>query len=516
MALTRWLMEADDGSLSRGRTYARQGRARIVKRSDSEVTAVVAGTTSYDVSVSDRHAFCTCPVGATGAVCKHVVAVVLTADSDEGHGPRPDSGSLTEASTPDPKRGSRPRTATPLSTEEARALVDSLRTRAHLDYYRAMDHGARAYAVADRLDAALTADNADALRPILERAVTTLITMILRSDDSSGVQGQATDRFLDVHAAACRLGSPEPAKLARWLGSITFGDDGFFALDPIEYADALGERGLAAYRAQAERRLIADPGDYHATWVLRRLTVQSRDVEKIVEQVGGQLDSAHRYGELVDALLEIGATDVALQYAQEGAALSGPAHQTSTLVDTAVDLLAATGQWSEAVALRRDHLDRHPTLTAFSTLRRTASAAGTWSTERLQALDVLASRNPEDWLRALLLDGDTGLAWEASTTMEIGTHMRLELLRARSRTAPSDVFEGYVQVVDATLVEARPENYREGVKLLGELRRACQTGGRVPEYDEYVAELLEHHRRRPTLVRLLRAMPPAERRAAGT
>jgi uncharacterized Zn finger protein len=80
-------METDDGSLSRGRAYAREGRVDIVERSPVQVTAVERGTTSYDVSVTADHAFCTCPVGITGAICKHVVAVVLTEDSDDAPGP---------------------------------------------------------------------------------------------------------------------------------------------------------------------------------------------------------------------------------------------------------------------------------------------------------------------------------------------------------------------------------------------------------------------------------------------
>jgi uncharacterized Zn finger protein len=115
--------------------------------------------------------------------------------------------------------------------------------------------------------------------------------------------------------------------------------------------------------------------------------------------------------------------------------------------------------------------------------------------------------NPEDWLRALLSDGDAELAWEASRTMQLGPTILQQLVRSRARTHPTDVFEGYVALVDATLVEARPENYREAVKLLGDLRRACVAGGCVDEYDAHIAALLERHARRPTLVRMLRAMP---------
>jgi hypothetical protein len=60
-------------------------------------------------------------------------------------------------------------------------------------------------------------------------------------------------------------------------------------------------------------------------------------------------------------------------------------------------------------------------------------------------------------------------------------------------------------LIDAALQDTG--HNREAVKLLGELRRACDAGSRVPEYGEYVEVLLERHRRRPTLVSMLRGMP---------
>lgn len=499
MAFTRWLMETDDGSLTRGRAYAHEGRVEIRQRSATEVSAVVRGSTSYDVSVSDEHAFCTCPVGLRGAICKHVVAVVMMADHEPVAAGRDESDA--EAATA-PRRP-----VTLLSEEEMRSLVTSLGTRGFLDYQRAIRHGQQAHEVVDRLEQTLDERSADTLRPLLERAVGGMILTLLRSDDSSGVQGDATGRLLDLHAQASRLGAPDPLKLARWLSKITYGDDGFFALDPVEYAEPLGDRGLAAYRLEAEQRLAADPDEYHAKWVLERFAVLSGDVDQIVARVGGPLEAPYQYQRLVEALLEIGATDQALRYAREGAAKGGAVHQVTALVDTAVELLEEQSDAAGAVTMRQELLRRAPSLTAYTALRRTASKAGTWPAERLDALDVLIDRNPEDWLRALLHDGDADLAWEASTTMAVGPHLRLELLRTRARTAPADVFDGYVEVIDQELAPAGADHYRQGVRLLGELRRACVSAGRVPEYDAYVADLLERHRRRPTLVRLLTSMP---------
>jgi len=163
------------------------------------------------------------------------------------------------------------------------------------------------------------------------------------------------------------------------------------------------------------------------------------------------------------------------------------------------------GEIDLAVALQREYLARQPTESSYAALRRTAEPTGRWSDERLGALDVLLERNPSAWLTMLLDEGEGDLAWEAAQTMSVGPALRHSLLRSRARTHPGEVLEGYVELIDTTLQDTA--HYREAVKFLGELRRACVTGGRVPDYAAYVDLLLERHRRRPTLVRMLSGMP---------
>jgi hypothetical protein len=249
-----WLQEADSGSRRRGEAYAAQGRVRIVRQTPQQLVAVVEGTESYDVQVGADDAFCTCPIGQRGDVCKHVVATVLAADSAVARGP----AAVVEERGP---RASRVR----LTPDDMRELVASLTTRGNLDYWRSNDHGRLAHAVVDELEAGLDADSADDMRPLLERAIGTMIRAIFRSDDSSGLQGDATRRLLQLHVEAARLGSPDPVRLARWMTRVGFGDDGFFDIDPVAYADALGERGLAAYRRRST-----------AGWQ-RTLTTSTRD-----------------------------------------------------------------------------------------------------------------------------------------------------------------------------------------------------------------------------------------------
>ncbi len=81
-----------DSVLERGQKYRNEGRIQRIERFDDVVTAVVQGSSRYDVTVERREktidARCTCPYDGTGE-CKHVVAVLLDVAADP---PRDESG----------------------------------------------------------------------------------------------------------------------------------------------------------------------------------------------------------------------------------------------------------------------------------------------------------------------------------------------------------------------------------------------------------------------------------------
>lgn len=79
---------------------------------------------------------------------------------------------------------------------------------------------------------------------LVQRAAGHVVKVILRTDDSSGSIGDVAHELLRVHAKACDAGVADPARLARWMFRFRFEDQDFFEVDPVRYADALGERGL--------------------------------------------------------------------------------------------------------------------------------------------------------------------------------------------------------------------------------------------------------------------------------
>jgi uncharacterized Zn finger protein len=485
------LRRADSGSLQRGTRYAERGLVEILPSARNEVVAVVRGSNEYDVALDAGGGTCTCPVGLRGQFCKHLVATVLTVEDDV----RPMAPASQEPS----------RIAAPPA--DLAALARSLRVRSHLAYWRANDHGDRAHEVADEFEVALTDRSADELRPLLELAIDAMTKAIIKSDDSSGIQSQALGRFFDVHASASRLGSPDPRKLARWMAKVHFHDYGFTYVDPGDYAEALGEPGLTAFVKEVDRRAATDPDDWSVRWARQRLAVLARDIPAIVETVGGPLSGAHDYGSLVDALLEIGAEDEALRYALEGLDAQPIEHQTVPLYDVATRLLGQRGEHDEVVRLRRRQLSAFPTASSYAALRRAAQPAGHWSSERLDALDVLLEHNPRDYVVTLLREGEVDLAWGVSRTMALDANLRVQLLQARSKTQPADVFEGYVALIEDTLKVADQQRYTQAVAYLRDLRRAAGAAGLQRQYAEFVDGLLETHRWRSKLIAMLIRMP---------
>lgn len=74
-----------DAVFERGQKYRNEGHIRRIERFDDVVTAVVQGSSQYDVTVEQGEktidARCTCPYDGAGE-CKHVVAVLLDVAAD--------------------------------------------------------------------------------------------------------------------------------------------------------------------------------------------------------------------------------------------------------------------------------------------------------------------------------------------------------------------------------------------------------------------------------------------------
>ena len=98
---------------------------------------------------------------------------------------------------------------------QLRTEVDrGLRTRRFLGYREAMDWARTARPIITELEAAVDTAPSRELVELLQRAISHLVKVIHRADDSSGLIGDLARDLLELHAHACDAGVADPARLA--------------------------------------------------------------------------------------------------------------------------------------------------------------------------------------------------------------------------------------------------------------------------------------------------------------
>jgi len=397
------------------------------------------------------------------------------------------------------------------------AVDDGLRTRRFLDYWQSTAWAIDAAPVVQALADEVASSPSAGLVELLQRAAGHLAKVILRADDSNGEIGGLCREVLDLHLQACAAGVADPKKLAKWMVKFTFDDQDFFRLDPVVYADALGDKGMAVYRREVAKR--SEPSDappepgydlyrgfpsYAARYAAERLAIIDHDVERVIELLGGDQTSPYQFQQVAEAMIELGRTDDALVWARRGIAETS-GRQMVGIYDLAAELLEARNEPDKVVELRRHHHERIPSSATYAKLRRAARAAGTWDSEMGPARAVLAEKAPAELVDALLADGDNDEAWAFATARsdEVRASQWPRLAEVREPTAPAEAMAVYLRLADEHLVRADKRAYRDAVRHLKAGRRAATTAERTDEFDAHLADLRERNRRRPTLVAML-------------
>ncbi|MGO1628368.1 MAG: DUF6880 family protein, partial [Microbacterium sp.] len=218
-------------------------------------------------------------------------------------------------------------------TSLADAVLPLIRTRAELHRWGAANaHGKQMHDAIDALESALPETDPGEAYQVAHKALASAITVIARADDSSGIIGDACRRLLALHPRLAAAASVPASKLVPWMIRFQFdGDVDYFELDPVTYAAALGDKGIAGYRSrlvEIRGQLSPEPGslvshdpDRHARWVLewnaRRLAVLDRDVDEVIRTHARDRKVAAWLHQTAEALEEIGETDLAVDWARQ-------------------------------------------------------------------------------------------------------------------------------------------------------------------------------------------------------
>jgi hypothetical protein len=386
-----------------------------------------------------------------------------------------------------------------------RSELDSLRTRRHLDYRESMAWAADAMIVVDEI--AATAESAPSrdLLKLVELAVGRVVKTIMYADDSSGAIGDVAGRLLEIHERLAESGVADPKALAKWMIRFSFDDQDFFNPDPVRYATALGDVGLAALRREVDERMATPDPRFAVRYVQERLAVLDGDLDRVVELLGGNLDRPHDFYRVSEAMLELDRPDDALAWARRGIE-STSGWQVGKLYDIAAGVIAGRGDDVGVLDLRREQHQQMPSSTTYARVKAAAESTGAWSDERESARAILGARDVGGLVDALLADGDVDAAWTAATDVDrevIGDHRWAQLAEEREATHPASALNVYLRLIDSTLQKADRRNYRAAAKQLKRAQKAAAAADLSDEFDEHLAALREQHRRRPTLIAIL-------------
>ena len=386
---------------------------------------------------------------------------------------------------------------------QLRREVDrGLRTRRFLGYRESSGWAHAARPIVDELRAAAADAPSNELVLLVERAVGHVVKVILRADDSDGTIGDLARELLDLHAQLCEAQVSDPVRLAGWMVRFSCDDQDLFEIDPVHYARALGEPGLAAYRqaiGQHSERAFA------VRFARERLAVLDQDTQAIIALLGKELGAPHQFIRVCEAMAELGRQDDVLLWARRGIAETD-GWQVARLYDLACGVQEARAEHLEVLALRREQHGRMASLDSYRALREAAEPLAAWELERDGARRSLRERDRCALTDALLADGDADAAWAAAIELpewDPGLARRTRLAEAREQTRPEDALNWYMLIAGQELMETGRSAYARAVAVLRRARRAAEAAGQSQLFQAELATLREQHRRRPTLIAML-------------
>ena len=417
-------------------------------------------------------------------------------------------------------------------------VLPLVRTRANVAQWRtADDYGMHLHEAVDILERAAAADPAEALT-VTQKAIASACKVIMRADDSSGIIGDAIRRMLALHPELAALAPPPRRTLLDWMTRFQFDNEcDYFEIDPAAYAPALGQEGMEAYRVKLgeiratlppaptedeERALYrADRPAWERTithrhtrfvldWNDRRLAVADRDVDAVIATHSRERKVAAWLHETAEALAEIGAFDLAIDWARQ-----------ATHFDLGHQAAKASGYWcellaehrpDEELAARLEVFRRWPTASNAATLRTRAGAS--WPHHEDEVMATLEKRPREAVSFALHGLKDLTLAWSLAHTHSLDDFgLWQELADRYEKVEPLAVLPINTELVLAELEHADANRYRSAARRLAKMRRLASGTSAAEGVDRLIAELRETHRRRPRLQQEFdRARLPSVRR----
>lgn len=537
---------AGDKSFERGLDYL--GAVADLEIGTAEITASVFGNGEYRVSLAfgdeGLTGDCTCPYGREGFFCKHCVAVAMSVlrlgDDLPLHIEATQAGrraleSWLESLSREELLGEvlallgedrdlRRRfelraasvTADAVTVRRAVRELIILPRHSYAEYMDASQYANDVHKAAAAIDDLIDAGGAADAIGITREAIDLLTEALQFVDESSGWVGEAAHELLNAHLRACEAAPPEPVPLGDYLADLLLGDSDLKP-DLGDYAELLGEQGLATVRERTEAAYAENPKGWRAKTLKEALARADGDVDALIAIYAAELDDRGRnHLRIARELDEAGRDGEALGWAERG--LRETAHPDRQLIDYLAGRYAVAGRNDDVLGLRRDRFHAERTLANYQALRLAATDLGGWPAERDKALSQLREdaghlriQIPWAWngpvlVDALLDDGDLENAWTAANGTAATTDAQwLRLADALADTRPADALAVYEKTVKSLKQLTGNDVYQRIATLLLSARACHEALGTIAEFRRYVALLRMDQKRKRSLMKILDA-----------
>ncbi len=540
---------AGDLVFARGEDYVRYVRGlRITKsRAYASIQAKRVYQVELDWSGPLPDGVCTCPHNADGNFCKHLVAVGLAA-IDSGRVPievPPDASAdgaleavvqamsvdelrdlvLTLAQQDSGVRRLLDVRATAVSGDEAPAQAEfeayvrnMLEFRGEIDYRRSFEVAGTVSDMLDELEDHLNNGAAEVVRPALLLALTKLRKLLQHVDDSSGSIGDQSQRSADLYARACRLGTPDPTKLATWLVKFRAESPGWPIVVLADFVDAFDEKALKAYRravAALDKNLADQPtGRHEVDAMLLELADHDGDVDLAVQLLSE--GPYVQYGAIVHRLRAAGRADDAVAWIDLAVSAGkvrshGGDNEYWLNPDHVAETYKGLGRTDDAIGVLRADFARQPSVGSYRVLLDFAAGVDRVDSERRWAYDHARHLAATDrflfgtvLVQLCMSDGDIDAAWEAADRYGAGSAWR-ELADRGAKARPIAAADLYRPGLAKDLREPNSKLYPDIAARLATMAKLYEKGGRGAEFVLFMAEIRQQYGNRPALMRALDA-----------
>jgi uncharacterized Zn finger protein len=542
---------AGDRVFARGDAYFHDGKVDILGVEPGRIVARVTGTEDYRTVVTGQGTAiggeCSCPAFERDGFCKHVVAVALAANGDILSGETGGGGALAQIrdylKTRDidalvemivdmAERDSvllrKLEIAAAAAGTNEKALESQLRTaireatstRGFVDYGHAPGWAAGVVTVLDMLAEIAPGPRAALVVELASYAINRIERAVEEIDDSDGHCSILLDQAQRIHLDACRAERPDAVALARDLFQReTKGEYDTFHAAAAQYADVLGEEGLAEYRRLAQaawdtlparighRRSEEDGGfdAFRLAPILDFFAERDGDVETRIALRAKNLSSPSAFLQLAEFCKAQGRGEEALRRSEEGLWLFEDDRPEERLVCFAVDLLLKAERKAEAEAHLWRAFDKAPSLNLYARLRELGgeeAARRAVSHLRRKLDDTSSTRwySPADLLVSIMIEEklfEDG--WGIVRNRGASRYVKEALAAASEATHAREALAVYAERVEEFARTGGNPAYEEAAALVA--RIATLQG--AAEQAAYVAALKERHGRKRNLMKLL-------------